>query len=138
MTAQNDLNQLFRLNRWIMKAFCLKESLEELWSQPNAIAAATYLNSWVRRLRWQRSPSFEKLARMLLNHREGLLNYLRSAFASDWSRRSMESSDIAQKGSQISQSAISAPQGSVHGRHQDRTGRFQGCRMNPASCRILA
>jgi transposase len=73
--SQKDLNQLFRLNRRIMKAFWLKESLEELWSQPNAIAAATYLDNWVRRLRWQRLPSFEKLARMLLDHREGLLNH---------------------------------------------------------------
>lgn len=73
--SQKDLNQLFRLNRRIMKAFWLKESLEELWLQPNVIAAATYLDNWIRSLRWQRLPSFEKLAHMLQDHREGLLNY---------------------------------------------------------------
>ena len=73
--SQRDLNQLFQLNRRIMKAFWLKESLEELWSQPNAIAAATYLDNWIRSLRWQRLPSFEKLAHLLQDHREGLLNY---------------------------------------------------------------
>ena len=73
--SQKDLNQLFRLNRRIMKAFWLKESLEELWSQPNAIAAATYLDNWIRSLRWQRLPSFEKLAHLLQDHREGILNY---------------------------------------------------------------
>ena len=73
--SQKDLNQLFQLNRRIMKAFWLKESLEELWSQPNAIAAATYLDNWIRSLRWQRLPSFEKLAHLLQDHREGLLNY---------------------------------------------------------------
>ncbi len=73
--SQKDLNQLFRLNRRIMKAFWLKESLEGLWSQPNAIAAATYLDNWIRSLRWQRLPSFEKLAHLLQDHREGLLNY---------------------------------------------------------------
>lgn len=73
--SQKDLNQLFRLNRRIMKAFWLKESLEGLWSQPNIIAAATYLDNWIRSLRWQRLPSFEKLAHMLQDHREGLLNY---------------------------------------------------------------
>lgn len=73
--SQKDLNQLFRLNRRIMKAFWLKESLEGLWAQPNIIAAATYLDNWIRSLRWQRLPSFEKLAHMLEDHREGLLNY---------------------------------------------------------------
>ena len=47
--GQKDLNQLFRLNRRIMKAYWLKESLEGLWTQPNAIAAATYLDNWIRR-----------------------------------------------------------------------------------------
>jgi len=73
--SRKDLNQLFRLNRRIMKAFWLKESLEGLWSQPNAIAAETYLDNWIRSLRWQRLPSFEKLAHLLQDHREGILNY---------------------------------------------------------------
>jgi len=73
--SKNDLNRLFRLNRRLMKAYFLKESLDELWSQPNAIAAATYLTSWIRQLRWQRLPSMEKLAYLLLDHREGILNY---------------------------------------------------------------
>jgi transposase len=73
--SKKDLNRLFRLNRRLLKAYWLKESLEELWLQPNAIAAATYLTSWIRQLRWQRLPAFEKLAYLLLDHREGILNY---------------------------------------------------------------
>ena len=73
--SQRDLNQLFRLNRRIQKAYWLKESLEGLWSQPNAIAAATYLDNWIRSLRWQRLPAFEKLAHMLNDHRAGILSY---------------------------------------------------------------
>lgn len=72
---QQDLNRLFRLNRRIMKAYLMKESLERLWQQPNAIAAATYLTSWVRQLRWQRLPSMEKLAHLLVDHREGILSF---------------------------------------------------------------
>lgn len=72
---QQDLNRLFRLNRRIMKAYLMKESLERLWQQPNAIAAATYLTSWVRQLRWQRLPSMEKLAHLLVDHREGIFGY---------------------------------------------------------------
>jgi hypothetical protein len=35
------------------------------------------LQSWIDQLRWQRLKPMEELARMLLNHLEGLLNYCR-------------------------------------------------------------
>ena len=71
---QQVLNQLFKLNRRVMKAYLLKESLEGLWQQADELAAADYLANWVRQLRWQRLPAFEKLAKMLLDHHEGLIN----------------------------------------------------------------
>jgi len=37
-----------------------------------------YLQKWVDQLRWQRLPSFQKLAAMLLKHLEGILNYCRT------------------------------------------------------------
>ena len=37
-----------------------------------------YLQSWMDQLRWQRLLPFEKLAYMLLNHLEGILNYCRT------------------------------------------------------------
>ena len=36
-----------------------------------------YLKSWTMQLRWQRLPAFEKLAHMLIDHLEGILNYCR-------------------------------------------------------------
>jgi transposase len=72
---QQVLNQLFRMNRKLMKAYLLKESLEGLWKQDNAEKAAEYLANWVSQLRWQRLPAFEKLAKMLLDHHVGLFNY---------------------------------------------------------------
>ena len=33
---------------------------------------------WIDQLRWQRLPSFQKLAEMLLNHLDGILNYCRT------------------------------------------------------------
>lgn len=74
---QQQLNQLFALNRRLMKAYLMKESLERLWQQPNENAAREYLRAWVRQLRWQRLPSFEKLAHLLLDHQEGLLAFYR-------------------------------------------------------------
>ena len=37
--------------------------------------------SWIDQLRWQRLRPFEKLAQMLLDHLEGILNYCRTKVA---------------------------------------------------------
>ncbi len=36
-----------------------------------------YFQSWMNQLRWQRLVPFEKLAEMLLDHLDGILNYCR-------------------------------------------------------------
>jgi len=36
------------------------------------------LHKWIDQLRWQRLASFQKLAEMLLNHLDGILNYCRT------------------------------------------------------------
>ncbi len=71
------LNRPFALNRRVMKAYLLKESLDRLWSYTYEGAMLRYLKSWIDQLRWQRLKPMEKLARMLLNHVEGILNYCR-------------------------------------------------------------
>jgi transposase len=71
------LNELFQLNRRMMKAYLLKESLDRLWTYRYEGAALRYLNQWIDQLRWQRLKPFEKLAEMLLFHLEGILNYCR-------------------------------------------------------------
>ncbi len=53
----------------------LKESLDRLWTYTYEKAALRYLNQWIDQLRWQRLEPFQKLARMLLSHQEGILNY---------------------------------------------------------------
>jgi len=42
------------------------------------LAMLNYLQKWIDQLRWQRLPSFQKLADMLLKHLEGILNYCRT------------------------------------------------------------
>jgi transposase len=71
------LNQLFQLNRRVFKAYMLKESLERLWDYHYPGAMLNYLKKWMDQLRWQRLPSFEKLAATLLKHVNGILNYCR-------------------------------------------------------------
>src|SRR5207248_2130913 len=58
------LNRLFQLNRRVFKAYMLKESLERLWDYRYEGAMVKYLEKWVDQLRWQRLPSFQKLAAM--------------------------------------------------------------------------
>jgi transposase len=72
---KRQLNQLFALNRRVMKAYLLKERLDRLWIYTCEGALLRYLQSWIDQLRWQRLQPMEKLAMMLLNHLEGILNY---------------------------------------------------------------
>lgn len=75
---QQELNQLFALNRKLWKAYLLKESLDRLWTYRYEGAMLRYLQNWIDRMRWQRLEPFQKLAQMLLDHLEGILNYCRT------------------------------------------------------------
>ena len=74
---QQELNELFALNRRLFKAYLLKESLDRLWTYTYEKAMLNYLQGWIDQLRWQRLKPFENLAGMLLDHLEGILNYCR-------------------------------------------------------------
>ena len=56
----------------------LKESLDRLWTYRYEGAMLRYLQGWIDQLRWQRLRPFQKLAQMLLDHLEGILNYCRT------------------------------------------------------------
>jgi transposase len=75
---RGELNRLFQLNRRVFKAYLFKESLERLWNYRYEGAMLNYLQKWIDQLRWQRLTPFEKLAGMLLEHLEGILNYCRT------------------------------------------------------------
>lgn len=75
---RQELNQLFALNRKVFKAYILKESLDRLWTYRYEGAMLNYLQRWIDQLRWQRLEPFRKLAQMLLDHLDGILNYCRT------------------------------------------------------------
>ena len=75
---RQQLNDLFALNRRVMKAYLLKESLERLWTYRYEGAMLRYLQRWIDELRWQRLAPFQKLAHMLVDHLDGILNYCRT------------------------------------------------------------
>src|SRR6202167_154672 len=78
VSQRGELNRLFELNRRLLKAYLLKESLERLWDYRYEGAMVNYLKKWMDQLRWQRLPSFQKLAGMLIKHVNGILNYCRT------------------------------------------------------------
>jgi len=69
---KQQLNELFALNRRVMKTYLLKESLDRLWNYSYEGAMSRYLQSWTDQLRWQRLKPMEKLAQ------EGILNYCKT------------------------------------------------------------
>src|SRR5450759_3059183 len=73
---RRDLNALFAMNRKLMKAYLLKESLDRLWTYHYEGAMLRYLQSWIDQLRWQRLAPFQKLAQMLLGRGRGYKNLL--------------------------------------------------------------
>lgn len=75
---RRQLNTLFALNRRLLKAYLLKESLDRLWSYIYEGAMLRYLGEWARQLNWQRLEPFHKLANLLHTHLEGILNYCRT------------------------------------------------------------
>ena len=75
---RQELNQLFALNRRVFKAYILKETLDRLWTYHYEGAMLNYLQRWIDQLRWQRLEPFQKLAKMLLEHLDGILNYCRT------------------------------------------------------------
>jgi transposase len=75
---KQQLNQLFALNRKLLKAYLLKESLARLLNYTYEGAMLRYLQGWIDQLRWQRLKPMQKLAKMLLDHLEGILNYCRT------------------------------------------------------------
>jgi transposase len=75
---RQELSHLFALNRKVFKAYLLKESLDRLWTYRYEGAMLNYLQRWIDQLRWQRLNPFQKLAQMLLDHLDGILNYCRT------------------------------------------------------------
>jgi transposase len=71
---RQQLNDLFALNRRVMKAYLLKESLERLWTYRYEGAMVRYLQSWIDQLRWQRLQRLNGNIKTLLRRGRGYKN----------------------------------------------------------------
>ncbi len=73
--ARAALTQLLRVNRRLFKAHLLKESFGHLWAYRSQTWARKFFARWVEQLKWSRLAPYQKFARMVEKHLEGILAY---------------------------------------------------------------
>jgi transposase len=72
---RNGLEELFAVNTRLNKAYLLKESFGQLWRYRRPGWARRFFRAWRASLRWQRLPSFEKFAKLVETHWDGIEAY---------------------------------------------------------------
>ena len=99
-----------------------------MWNYTYEGAVLRYLQSWIDQLRWQRLKPMEKLARMLLDHLQGILNYCRIKVPMGVIEAvNGNIKALLRRGPRLSRHELSAAQGAVLSREQDRIpGSSQG------------
>jgi len=75
LTGKNALKKLLAANQRLNVAYLLKESFGQLWDYRSAFWARAFFKRWKESLRWQRLKPFEKFARMIDRHWDGIEAY---------------------------------------------------------------
>jgi transposase len=75
LKGKQALKLLFRANRRLNKAYLLKESFSQLRDYNRPGWARRFFENWRDALRWQRLEPFQKFARMIEAHRDGIEAY---------------------------------------------------------------
>jgi transposase len=77
LDARASLKKLLAVNKRIQIAYLLKEEFYQLWDYQNETWARKFFDNWRTQLKWQRLKPFEKFAKMIDNHWEGIASYCR-------------------------------------------------------------
>ena len=72
LEGKQALRLLFKANKLLNRAYLLKESFDQLWEYKLALWARRFFENWRDALRWQRLKPFEKFARMIEAHWDGI------------------------------------------------------------------
>ena len=75
LKGKQALKLLFQVNRRLNKAYLLKESFDQLWDYNRPGWARRFFENWKDALRWQRLEPFQKFARMIETHWDGIEAY---------------------------------------------------------------
>jgi transposase len=78
--ARKSLKALLAANRRLNTAYVLREQFARLWDYRSDAWARKFFENWKSQLRWQRLPSFEKFARLVESHWDGISVYCSPEF----------------------------------------------------------
>ncbi len=73
--GRQSLKALFAANKRLNKAYLLKEMFSQLWDYKREAWARRFFERWKSALRWQRLKPYEKFARMIEEHWDGIASY---------------------------------------------------------------
>jgi transposase len=73
--GRQSLKILLAANKRLNKAYLLKESFGQLWDYEREGWARRFFDNWKSSLRWQRLKPYEKFARMIETHWDGIAAY---------------------------------------------------------------
>lgn len=66
------LDELFRVNTRLNKAYLLKESFDQLWNYKSEAWARKFFDNWKDSLKWQRLKPFEEFVKLIEKHWDGI------------------------------------------------------------------
>jgi transposase len=75
LDGKKALRLLFKANKRLNKAYLLKESFDQLWDYRSPTWARRFFETWRNALRWQRLAPFQKFARLIDQHWDGIEAY---------------------------------------------------------------
>jgi transposase len=75
LEGKQALKLLFKANKRLNTAYLLKESFAQLWDYKLPLWARRFFDNWRDALKWQRLQPFEKFARMIEAHWDGIEAY---------------------------------------------------------------
>jgi transposase len=75
LNGRRSLAKLLRANQRLNIAYLLKESFGQLWNYQSEAWARRFFENWKQALKWQRLKPYEKFARMIDAHWDGIASY---------------------------------------------------------------
>jgi transposase len=75
LEGRKALKLLFQANKRLSKAYLLRESFDQLWTYESATWARRFFENWRDALKWQRLKPYERFARMIDSHWDGIAAY---------------------------------------------------------------
>jgi transposase len=75
LDGRRSLAKLLRANKRLNIAYLLKESFGQLWDYQREAWARRFFENWKQALKWQRLKPYEKFARLIDKHWDGIVAY---------------------------------------------------------------